>query len=80
MPLDKASLKLLSSNPSGLRALLDYLEGLKTQYDTEFTTTARQLVFSQDARDAALIVHGKVMACDELIRTINSMTSINRGV
>lgn len=77
MPLDKSGLKLLSTNPSGLRALLDYLEAMKAQSESEFTSAAKQLVFAQDARDAALIAHGKVNAYDELLRTINSMTSIN---
>lgn len=76
---DKSDLKLLSSNPSGLRALLDYLEALKAQTDAEYDTAARKFVFAPDARDSALLALGKNKAIDDLLRTINSVTSITRG-
>lgn len=76
---DNSNLKLLSSNPSGLRALLDYLEAKRDQYDSEFTSMARRLVFSSDGRDVAVTTLGKKQALDELIRNVQAMTSINRG-
>lgn len=76
---DSSDLKLLSSNPAGLRALLDFLEAKRNQYDSEFTSMARKLVFAPEGRDVAVSTLGKKQALDEIIRNIQAMTSINRG-
>lgn len=76
---DKSELKLLSSNPAGLRALLDYLTALQSYYDAEYTSTARKLVFAPEGRDTAVVTYGRKQMCAELIHDIKSINSITRG-
>ncbi len=76
---DKSDLKLLSSNPSGLRALLEYLEATEHFEDANFTEMARSLVFTPDNRDPVIISYGRKRMCEDLIHDIESMTSIKRG-
>lgn len=73
---DKSDLKLLSSSPAGLRALMEYLEATRDHYDNEYGLMARKLVFAPEGRDAAVVMLGRRKAVDDLIRDINSMTSI----
>lgn len=74
---DKSGLKLLASNPSGLNALLDYLESLRASLDADFTSAARGLVFDHEGnKETAIITYGKIRAIENLIDSITSMTSI----
>lgn len=55
---------------------MEYLEATRDHYDNEYSVMARKLVFAPDGRDMAVITLGRKKAVDDLIRDINSMTSI----
>jgi len=73
------SLKPLLSSPNNIQLLVDYLDSLANKFDAQITELSRRALFgrgdeSQELRDTAISVRGKMLMLQELSATLKNLS------
>lgn len=70
---DKIDLTPLLANTQGYKALLAYLERQLNETESDYMSAASATVFTPEAREGALIIHGKRRAYSEIIHDLKAL-------
>ena len=71
--MSQNNLKLVLGSPAGFRAWLEFLKEQLADAELALNKGARSALFKVEDRDYALTIQGKIIAYNELVRTLNAL-------